>query len=560
MRLFNVLKQHAPRGHLIASMIFGVLSGAASTGLLWVINEYLFSWGSTTRGRAILGFVSLLVLGTVARYLAAYTLAALGARAAYDLRIGLSERILGAPLRRLEELGSHRLMVSLTDDVNAVTDAMEMIPAFFINLAVVTGGMIYLGWLSWHVLLLILVFMVIGSLTYVLPLRAGIKRQELAREVEDDLFDSYRGLTQGTKELKMRRQRRIDFLGLLKGSAGSFRDFQLAAQRIFIAAANWGNLLFFAAIGLVLFYLPIVLDGLDVRIMASYVVVLIYILTPLQMVLNEFPLLTEADVAVRKIERLGISLLRHGEPEIAEEEAAADPGWSKLELRGVSHTYRHESDDTEFTLGPLDLSFTPGEWVFVVGGNGSGKTTFAKLVLGLYPPEEGEIRLDDQVVDDAARVRYRQIFSPVFTDFFLFESLLGLGSADLDDRAREYLEELHLKHKVRIHDGRLSTVDLSQGQRKRLALLNAYLQDSPIFLFDEWAADQDPEFKEIFYRRMLPALKARGKLLLVISHDDRYYHLGDRILKFDFGQLVYDLPVAESEYADGGGTQVVPTT
>jgi putative ATP-binding cassette transporter len=552
MRLFSVLKQHAPRGLLIASVVFGVLSGAASTGLLWVINEYLFSWGSTTRGQAIMGFVVLLLVASLTRFFSSYTLAALGARAAYDLRVRLAERILGAPLRRLEELGSHRLMVSLTDDVNAVTDAMAIVPMFFINLAVVGGGLIYLGWLSWQVLLMVILFMVVGSLTYVLPLRAGIKRQELAREVEDDMFDTYRGLTQGTKELKMRRQRRFDFLDVLKGAAGSFRDLQLAAQRIFIAAATWGNLLFFAAIGLVLFYLPIFLGSLDVRIMASYVVVLIYILTPLQTVLNDFPMLTEADVAVRKIERLGISLLRHGEPEISEEETAVDPGWQNLELRGVSHAYRHESDDSEFTLGPLDLTFTPGEWVFVVGGNGSGKTTFAKLVLGLYPPEEGEVRLDGQLVDDDARVRYRQIFSPVFTDFFLFESLLGLGSPDLDEKARQYLEELHLKHKVRIQDGRLSTVDLSQGQRKRLALLNAYLEDSPIFLFDEWAADQDPEFKEIFYRRMLPSLKERGKLLLVISHDDRYYHLGDRVLKFDFGQLVYDRPVAETEYAAAG--------
>jgi putative ATP-binding cassette transporter len=291
------------------------------------------------------------------------------------------------------------------------------------------------------------------------------------------------------------------------------------------------------------------MEGLDLRVLGSYTLVLLYMLTPLQMVLNDFPTLTDADVAVRKIERLGISLAKGVHEDDLQDPRDANPGWEKLEARSISHTYRHESDDEEFTLGPMDLTFKPGELVFIVGGNGSGKTTLAKMLLGLYPPEDGELALDGEVVTEANRTNYREHFAVVFSDFFLFDTLLGIDHPELDDQARQYLEELHLKHKVRIENGRLSTLDLSQGQRKRLALLTAYLEDSPIFLFDEWAADQDPEFKKTFYYHLLPALKERGKLVLVISHDDRYYHVGDRVIKLEYGQLLYDKPIHETEYA-----------
>jgi putative ATP-binding cassette transporter len=208
-----------------------------------------------------------------------------------------------------------------------------------------------------------------------------------------------------------------------------------------------------------------------------------------------------------------------------------------IELSGVVHSYQGARDNN-FTLGPIDLSFSPGELVFLVGGNGSGKTTLAKLLTGLYAPEAGEIRLDGELVTDANRDLFRQNFAAVFSDFFLFDSLLGLHVPELDAQARNYLERLYLDHKVQIDNGRFSTLDLSQGQRKRLALLTAYLEDRNIYLFDEWAADQDPMFKEVFYYQLLPELKTKGKTVIVISHDDRYYNVADRVIKLENGKLV----------------------
>jgi putative ATP-binding cassette transporter len=181
-----------------------------------------------------------------------------------------------------------------------------------------------------------------------------------------------------------------------------------------------------------------------------------------------------------------------------------------------------------------------GELVFLTGGNGSGKTTLAKLLMGLYTPELGEIRIDGKPVTDESRDAFRQSFSAVFSDYFLFDSLLGVRGEEADIEARNYLEELQLNHKVEIKEGVFSTIDLSAGQRKRLALLTAYMEDRPVYIFDEWAADQDPQFKETFYYQLLPELRSRGKLVIVISHDDRYYHVADRIIKLDYGKVEYD--------------------
>jgi putative ATP-binding cassette transporter len=118
----------------------------------------------------------------------------------------------------------------------------------------------------------------------------------------------------------------------------------------------------------------------------------------------------------------------------------------------------------------------------------------------------------------------------------VFDRLYGLSGADLDARAARWLEALELAGVVHVRDGALSSVDLSRGQRKRLALLTALLEDRPIYVFDEWAADQDPHFKQVFYRQLLPELRARGKAVVVISHDDRFFDIADRLIELDGGQ------------------------
>ncbi|MEH2104174.1 MAG: ATP-binding cassette domain-containing protein, partial [Nostoc sp.] len=197
-------------------------------------------------------------------------------------------------------------------------------------------------------------------------------------------------------------------------------------------------------------------------------------------------------------------------------------------------------DEKGFLLGPISLTLQPGQITYIVGGNGSGKSTLAKLITGLYPPKNGSIYLDGVLITDENREWYRQHFSAIFSDFYLFDSCLGFNHPNLDREVESYLRQLQLDHKVQVRDGVLSTTNLSQGQRKRLALLTAYLEDRPIYLFDEWASDQEPHFRDLFYRQSLVKLKERGKAVIVITHDDRYFHLADQIIKLDYGKVQPD--------------------
>jgi len=286
--------------------------------------------------------------------------------------------------------------------------------------------------------------------------------------------------------------------------------------------------------------------GIESQVLVGYTLVVLFMITPLTIILNQIPVLERAYVAAENIEELGFTL-KATTPESLAPVSTTGARWQQLDLIDVTHSYRQDGGSAEFKLGPINLTFQPGELIFLIGGNGSGKTTLIKLLMGLYEPESGEIRVDNKLVTMNERDDYRQQFSAVFFDFYLFERLFGFEAKDVDAESQRYLDLLQLSHKLTIKGGQLSTVDLSQGQRKRVALLNAYLEDRPIYIFDEWAADQDPQFKEIFYYQLVPELKSRGKTVIVISHDDRYYGLADRLIKLESGKIEYDELVAHPE-------------
>ena len=131
---------------------------------------------------------------------------------------------------------------------------------------------------------------------------------------------------------------------------------------------------------------------------------------------------------------------------------------------------------------------------------------------------------------------YRQLFTTVFADYYLFDDLLKAETVPAE--AERYLERLEVAHKVSIKDGGFTTTDLSSGQRKRLALMAAWLEGRPILVFDEWAADQDPAFRQIFYTELLPDLRRLGKTIVVISHDDRYFGSADQLVRLRHGCIV----------------------
>jgi putative ATP-binding cassette transporter len=533
--LFFLLK--SSRSLVLVALLAGAVAGLSNTGLLALINSSLSNSNATTA--LIWGFAGLCLLMVVSRFVSNVLLIRLSQNAVFDLRVSLSRRILSAPLRRLEELGAPRLLATLTDDVPVIANALVSIPLLFMNTVIVAGCLIYLGWLSWLVFLGVIGFMALGVIVYQVLMKRALHYLMLGRRQWDDLFKHLSALINGTKELKLHQRRREAFLSQsLEASASTLRHQILTGNNLYAAASSWGHVLIFVLIGLLLFAVPRT-GGAELQTTLGYVLIILYMMTPIEYILVAVPALGRADVALKKIDELGFQLQDQTEIK-SEHSQPVIPSWGRLELIKITHAYYNEGEDDQFVLGPIDLTFDVGELVFLVGGNGSGKTTLAKLLTGLYIPESGEIRLDGDPISNENRDAYRQLFSAVFSDFFIFDSILGLDTEGLEARIRSYLVQLQLHHKVKVKDAALSTTDLSQGQRKRLALLTAYLEDRPFYLFDEWAADQDPVFKEVFYLQLLPELKARGKTVLVITHDDHYFSVADRLVKLDYGKIDYE--------------------
>jgi len=529
--------RHA-RASLILAVLAGVISGASNTALIALISAAV--GGRTLTKSMLWSFIGLCLLQPACRFASNTLLARLTARGLLELRLQICRRLLATPLRALEELGSHRLLAALVDDGSVISGALAGLPLLFMHLSIVVASCIYLAWLSWTLFLFIFGILAFSVIIYQIPLTRSAYYFRLFREEWDTLVKHFQAVTGGAKELKLHRRRRESFhRQLLRPSATSLAQSHIAGSDIFAFASSLGQVVIFALIGLLLFPRPSALATTP-QVMASYCVTLLYVMVPLEVILTRLSEINRAGVAIDKIESLGLSLASEPGEDRSGKESILEPEWSTLNLAGVTHSYRIERENLSFTLGPLDLTLRRGELLFLIGGNGSGKTTLAKLLTGLYYPEAGEIRLDGRKIDDREREDYRQLFSAVFSDFFLFESVLGLEFSEIDDQAQRYLNRLQLNHKVRVDNGVFSAIDLSQGQRKRLALLTAYLEDRPIYLFDEWAADQDPAFKEVFYCELLPDLKALGKTIIVITHDDRYHHVADRIIKLEYGKIEYD--------------------
>jgi putative ATP-binding cassette transporter len=271
-------------------------------------------------------------------------------------------------------------------------------------------------------------------------------------------------------------------------------------------------------------------------VISGFVLVLLYMKGPLEHLISTLPIISRAQIAFRRIADLS-EQFNSPEPHLLlSEPAAQDKTVKRLELVDVGYSFPPVDGSAPFRLGPVNLTVNQGDIVFIVGENGCGKTTLIKLLLGLYAPQQGEIRLNGHAVTAQSRDDYRQLFTTIFADYYLFDDVVQ-GDMHIPQDAEQYLKRLEISHKVSINDGQFSTTDLSTGQRKRLALVNAWHEERPVLVFDEWAADQDPTFRRIFYTELLPDLKRLGKTIIVISHDDRYFDVADQLVRMDSGKV-----------------------
>lgn len=479
-------------------------------------------------------FFSVCILILILRSVSQIILVRVSAHIAKDLRMEFYNTVSKAPLSRLEKIGSSKLIASINIDIPNIIGGATALPALLISGITLLGMLGFLMYLNIDVFKLVMCAIVFGIIFYQLPMMFANRLFVQSRDIRDDLQESFKGLIYGAKELKLDVLKRENYLeNVLVNNENMILEMQKKAQTILISTASFGDLISFFVIGLVSFIF-INYYSISSQELTGVVMALLYITGPIALILGQIPSLIIASVSHKKFQKLFNEI----SPENCSSDISEVTDWKSFKFNDIQYSYSSNSDESNFKIGPINLEIKKGEVTFIVGGNGSGKSTLSKVLTLHYPPTSGNIVYGSENITSTNITRYRQNIGAIYSDYYLFDRLLVPLTDDLLALANQYLKMLKLDTKVQLTNGQFSTLNLSDGQRKRLALLVLLLEDKQVYLFDEWAADQDPIFKNVFYNEILPDLKSKNKAIIVISHDDRYFSLADQILEMEQGNLV----------------------
>lgn len=531
---FLVARSGKSQRSLIVLIFF---SGLSSGMLLGVANHAADMAADGTVSVLMAGlFLATLLIYVTAKRQALTHAAVTAERAIRDLRISLADKIRHSELEFLEGTGKGDIYARLSQDANMIAQCVPAIFNGYQSIVVILAALAYIAYISLTAALVTTA--ILGMAVWIFARRYRESLDTIAKAIakEGEFFDSLSHLIEGFKEIKINHAKNDAVFGRL---ATISRQTEALMSTV---ATKHMHLLVLAQtfVFLILAIFVFVLPGLEysqpetvLKLTAS----LLFMVAPIEIVLMAWHFQIKAQVSIASIERLERLISQSQDTEVRTEKS--DPAhfadFSLLRLQQAAFSYRRS--ESHFHIGPLDIDIPRGSRTFIIGGNGSGKSTLLKLLTGLYPLESGAIRIDDSIIGPYSIAAYRELFTCVFSDFHLFDRLYGLERPDPEEVNR-LLDWMELSDKTFYHDGRFTDLDLSTGQRKRLALIVALLEDKPIYVFDEWAADQDPEFRVRFYEEIVPDLIARGKTVIAITHDDRWFHSCDQLLKLEYGKLV----------------------
>jgi putative ATP-binding cassette transporter len=461
-------------------------------------------------------------------------------------------------LEIVEHLGRGELYSKLAKDTGLISQSGLILVNAAQQSFVLVFCLCYIAWLSKAAFAATLVTIGVGVIVYMRHAQRLEKLLQRLTVKEAELIDVVSHMVDGFKEIRLDRKKNDAIYERLVGVSGATRDLKIDAQTGFCVDIMFSDLFFYSLLAVVVFLLPRFMPTYGAVVLMTTAAIL-FIIGPLQMVVQAAPVFERAKTALANLTDLERQLEGTLGPAVAAGPALPTfEGFKSFSLDGACFTYglSHVSgvqpnghggaggasgngagNGGGFSVGPLNLTIARGETIFLVGGNGSGKTTMLKVLTGLYLPQRGGLKVDHTLIDRHNVQGYRELFSTVFTQFHLFDRLYGLEHVD-EAKVMSVLEDLQLADKTRFENGRFTNLDLSTGQRKRLALAICLLEDKDILVFDEWAADQDPHFRKHFYEHVLSKLKAQGKTIIAATHDDRFWGVADRVIRLEYGVAV----------------------
>lgn len=517
-------------------LLIATVSGIANSLLLGIINhaaEAVTQNADLTQ--YFLLYITAFVLFLYGQWYAFGQAIQMVEEAIFNTRSRLTRKVQQVELAFIETQGSNELYSRLTQSDTLISQSIPQIIGAFQMFALMVFSLLYLGYVSVASFVITLLAIGLGVVYFLMQSQAIRAALNTVRQKEESYFAAISHLVNGFKEIKVNEQKAKD---LLKGIAAASHDAQLIKYEVGkLEATIWGfgRLFIYALLPIMVFILPNLLHE-QTQDIFKVVATLLFLTGSVTALVNIIPILNRVNLAVEDVFALETTM----DNAIARSQVVATStvNFQEFNTLGIDHIQFSYPSTTgaAFGIGPFNEKIQRGELLFIIGGNGSGKSTFLKLLTGLYYPQTGGLSVDDAPIDIDNYAAYRRLFSIIFTDFHLFDKFYGVPDVDAQ-KVNAWLEKMQMQHKVEYKNGGFTSTNLSTGQRKRLAFIAAMLEDRPILVIDEFAADQDPQFRQYFYETLLGEVKSMGKTIIAVTHDDHYFHVADRVWKMDEGKL-----------------------
>lgn len=454
----------------------------------------------------------------------------------HRFKMRLMKQVIEADLEAVDAIGRNEIFQVLIRDSQSVSQAIPIVASAFQSAAML---IFMLGYLLTQSLIISLIVIVSISIIIVFMSQHFFRiRSEMvyAWQKEGQSFEIIGDFLAGFKEIKMNSLLASEITADLVAESRFARDLKTHSMILMGNAGNALHISSYIIIAAIVFIAPTFSDDVASQILTSITTVL-FLAGSVGALVTSFPILSQANASAEELVRLETRLqeasnLGNGRNKIVYEDL------QKVELQNISYHYSEaKGSSADFHLGPINCIFEAGKIYFIRGNNGSGKSTLVKILLGLAKPAAGNILFNDVLVKLPASTSYRDHFAVVFSDFHLFKKLYGVPKFD-EDVLQEVVNILKMQGKIELEDGIFTNLNLSTGQKKRVALMVALLEGKKFIVLDEWASDQDPEFRKYFYREIIPSLKEIGKTIIAITHDDQYFDVADQVLVMEKGKLL----------------------
>jgi putative ATP-binding cassette transporter len=547
---FLQLVRREMHGSLPKLLFMSALGGIATASILAGINAGL--QGKSGLWAPMLFVIALLLFINAQYYVTITTTAEIEA-IIHKIRLRLMDQIRRSELLAIEGIGRSRIFSAITGDTAVLTQASNMLCFTIQGAVLICFVAIYVAFLSVAAILTTIVIVSIAATIFHLKNRRLVAEKQRSAEWERRLFDRLTDFLDGFKEIRLNNARSDDLFDDAINVSRTAANIKIKSQAETFKLIVTSQISMYVLLGAVVFVAPQFSSELGGPALTKTTTALMFIVGACFGLVQSIPVLLNANAAADRIEQLEKTLQAAAASE--RHDIPIPKRFDKIEMRNIEFRYVDRFSDVSFMIGPIDFELEAGELVFITGGNGSGKSTFLRVLSGLYPPDSGEITLDGVHVDQNTRDTYRNLMSAIFFDYHLFQRLYGIPDPPPGEVNR-LLAQFRLGDKTGLTDGQFRTLDLSGGQRRRLALIVSLLEKRPILLLDEWTAEQDPEFRRKFYDELLPDLMSSGATIVVITHDDRYLDeldLPARRIQMDEGRIVGQRSVQRAKSTDSLG-------